>query len=109
VVNAALGTLSPQRWESFLTEAARVAKAGGQNVRVGVSASRSPGTTVRLYAWAAAPGSPIDVVGFSLFPSPYVGGGIQADTRTADRWMRRHAAKERALDLRHWRIPTRVW
>src|SRR5581483_11812889 len=25
---------------------------------------------------------------FSLFPSPYVGGGIGADTRTADRWMR---------------------
>jgi hypothetical protein len=30
----------------------------------------------------------MDVVGFSLFPAPYVGGGIQADTRTADRWMR---------------------
>ena len=32
----------------------------------------------------------------SLFPSPYVGGGIQADTRTADRWMRAAPPKKEA-------------
>ena len=83
-----LGSLPPERWEAFLTEAARVAKSIDKKVRVGVSASSYTRNDSALYAWAATPGSPIDVVGFSLFPSPYVGGGIQADTRTADRWLR---------------------
>jgi hypothetical protein len=84
----AVGTLPPARWQAFLTEAAAVAKTTDKNVRVGVSASAFTRNDSTLYAWAAAPDSPIDVLGFSLFPSPYVGGGIQADTRTADRWMR---------------------
>jgi hypothetical protein len=83
-----VGTLPPDRWEAFLTNAARVAKGIDPKVRVGVAASAYTRNDSILYAWAASPRSPIDVVGFSLFPSPYVGGGIQADTRTADRWMR---------------------
>jgi hypothetical protein len=84
----ALGILPLVRWTSFLTEAARVAKATDPKVKVGVAASNYTRADSALYAWAASPASPIDIVGFSLFPSPYVGGGIQADTRTADRWMR---------------------
>jgi hypothetical protein len=84
----AVGTLPAGRWEKYLTDAARVAKGVDRTVRVGVAASAYTRTDSTLYAWAAAPGSPMDVVGFSLFPSPYVGGGIQSDTRTADRWMR---------------------
>jgi hypothetical protein len=83
----ALGALAPGAWEAYLSRAARVVKAVDRNVRVGVAVSSYTHNDSVLYAWAAAPGSPIDVVGFSLFPSPYVGGGIQADTRTADRWM----------------------
>jgi hypothetical protein len=97
----AIGTLPPAQWQSFLTEAARIAKATDKNVRVGVSASAFTHNDSALYAWAAAPGSPIDVVGFSLFPSPYVGGGIQADTRTADRWMRAMPPKKE-----HWIFAT---
>jgi hypothetical protein len=59
-----------------------------------VAASAYTRADSALYAWAAAPGSPIDIVGFSLFPSPYVGGGIQADVRTADRWMRASPPKK---------------
>lgn len=83
-----LGRLPPDRWKAFLTEAARVAKAAKKDVKVGVAASSYTTYDSTLYAWAASPASPMDVVGFSLFPWPYVGGGIQADTRTADRWMR---------------------
>ena len=82
------GTLAPARWESYITEAARVAKGIDRKVRIGVAASAYTMNDSLLYAWAAAPGSPVDVVGFSLFPTPYVGGGIQTDTRTADRWLR---------------------
>lgn len=84
----AVGILSPRRWEAYLTEAARVAKSVDRKVRVGVAASAYTTNDSALYAWAAAAGSPIDVVGFSLFPTPYVGGGIQTDTRTVDRWLR---------------------
>jgi hypothetical protein len=84
----AVGELPPERWEKFLTAASRIAKSIDKNVRVGVAASAYTRNDSALYAWAASPSSPMDVVGFSLFPSPYVGGGIQSDTRTADRWMR---------------------
>jgi hypothetical protein len=84
----AVGTLPPRQWESYLTDAAALAKSFDKNVKIGVSASTYNRADSALYAWAASPRSPIDIVGFSLFPSPYVGGGIQADTRTADRWMR---------------------
>jgi len=83
----AVGALPPEEWESYLARAAHVAKGIDREVRVGVAVSAYTRNDSVLYAWAAAPRSPIDVVGFSLFPSPYVGGGIQADTRTADRWM----------------------
>jgi hypothetical protein len=97
----ALGVLPPAQWRSFLTEAARVAKSVNKNVRVGVAASAFTHNDSALYAWAASPRSPIDVVGFSLFPSPYVGGGIQADVRTADRWMRATPPKKE-----HWIFAT---
>lgn len=84
----ALGTLSPELWESYLTDAARVAKSVDRKVRVGVAASAYTPNDSTLYAWAAAPGSPMDVVGFSLFPTAYTGGDIETDTRTADRWLR---------------------
>jgi hypothetical protein len=83
-----LGALPPRRWERYLRDAAALAKSMDRNVRIGVSASSYRTNDSTLYAWAASPKSPIDVVGFSFFPSPYIGGGIQADTRTADRWMR---------------------
>jgi hypothetical protein len=83
-----VGSLQPARWESYLIDAVRVAKAVDPKVHVGVSASDYRHGDSVLYAWAARARSPLDFVGFSFFPSPYVGGGIQSDTRTADRWMR---------------------
>ncbi len=83
-----VGSLQPQTWEAYLSEAARIAKSIDKNVKIGVAASTYNSRDSVLYAWAASARSPIDIVGFSLFPSPYVGGGIQADTRTADRWLR---------------------
>jgi hypothetical protein len=83
----ALGVLPPEEWEAYLSRAAHLVKGIDRNIRIGVAASAYTRNDSVLYAWAIAPRSPIDIVGFSLFPSPYVGGGIQADTRTADRWM----------------------
>jgi hypothetical protein len=97
----AVGVVSVEQWKAYLAQAASVAKAVDRKVRVGVSASSYRTTDSTLYAWAVSPRSPIDVVGFSLFPSPYIGGGIQSDTRTADRWMRATPSRKE-----HWVFAT---
>jgi hypothetical protein len=97
----ALGLLPAPLWESYLTAASKLAKSLDRRVRVGVAASSYRTDDSTLYAWASSSHSPIDVVGFSLFPSPYIGGGIQSDTRTADRWMRATPSKKE-----HWVFAT---
>lgn len=92
-----LGALSPERWERYLARASRAAKAADRHVKVGVSAAAFSQRDSTLYAWAAAPGSPIDVVGFSFFPSPYYGGELASLERAADRWMRAMPPKKE-----HW-------
>lgn len=82
------GVLTTARWESYYIDAIRAAKAIDPNVRIGLSVSAYTRNDSALFAWANSPLAAVDLLGFSLFPSPYVGGGIQADTRTADRWMR---------------------
>jgi hypothetical protein len=97
----AVGVLPVEQWKAYLSEAASVVKSVNRNVRVGVAASSYRPADSALYAWAAGTRSPIDVVGFSLFPSPYIGGGIQSDTRTADRWMRATPSRKE-----HWVFAT---
>jgi hypothetical protein len=41
-----------------------------------------------LYAWAARPGTPINVVGFSLFAGFDGARSLDTDMRVAQRWMR---------------------
>jgi hypothetical protein len=84
----AAGQRAPQFWESYLTRAAAIAKRVNRRVRIGVSASSYDRRDSTLYAWAAAPGSPIDVVGFTLFPSRTGVRTLDAATHAADRWMR---------------------
>ena len=83
-----VGRLPVETWQAYLTDAARAAKAVDSRVQIGVSVAAFSGRDSALYAWAAAPGSPIDVVGFTLFGSPASSGDIEADERAADRWMR---------------------
>src|SRR6478736_6519208 len=84
----AAGERAPQYWESFLTRASAIAKRADRRVRIGVSASAYDRRDSTLYAWAAARGSPVDVVGFSLFPSRTGVRTLDAATHAADRWMR---------------------
>jgi hypothetical protein len=85
----ALGRRLPDStWEDFLTRAARAAKRVDPRVRIGVAASSYDASDSALYAWAAAPGSPVDVVGFTIYPSFRGGFALESRTRAADRWMR---------------------
>jgi hypothetical protein len=84
----AAGQLAPQFWESYIARASAIAKRVRPRTRIGVSASAYDGRDSTLYAWAAGAGSPVDVVGFTLFPSRTGVRTLDAATHAADRWMR---------------------
>src|SRR5579883_751083 len=87
----ALGSLPVGTWIRYLTDAARTVRAIDPHVKVGIAAAAFDSRDSALYAWAAAPGSPIDAVGFSLYPAFAGAVTLDARMRAADRWMRRLA------------------
>lgn len=94
---AAAGPHPPLYWESFITRAAAISKRVRPRTRIGFAASSYDRRDSTLYAWAAAPGSPVDVVGFTLFPSPNGVRTLDAAKGAADRWMSvAHSPKD------HW-------
>jgi hypothetical protein len=85
-----LGRLSVATWQDYHARAAAVVKEVRPRTRVGFVASAFDSRDSALYAWAAAPGSPIDVVGFSFYPSRLGARTLDANFRAADRWLRAH-------------------
>ena len=83
-----LGRLPVEAWKSYITDAARAAKAIDSAVKIGISVASFSSRDSALYAWAAGPGSPVDIVGFSFFGTPFVNEELDALERAADRWMR---------------------
>jgi hypothetical protein len=84
-----VGRLSATHWEAYFTAAARKAKAVDANVRIGLSISSYGTTDSVLYAWAARHDSPIDILGFSLFPDETGLRDIESSFESAaDRWMK---------------------
>jgi len=82
------GRLPPEEWQSYLTRAKAIVREVRPRTRVGVSAAAFDARDSTLYAWAAAPGSPVDVLGFSFQPTRLGARTIDASFRAADRWMR---------------------
>ena len=83
-----LGEESPQYWIDYFTRAARVAHYIYPRIKVSVPISSYGTRDSTLYAWAARPGSPIDVVGFSLFAGFDGARSLDTHMRVAQRWMR---------------------
>jgi hypothetical protein len=84
-----VGRLPAARWESYFAAAAQKAKALDPNVRIGLSMSSYGTTDSVLYAWAARRDSPIDILGFSLFPDESGLRDIEKSFESAaDRWMK---------------------
>lgn len=83
-----LGDQTPAYWIDYLTRAAAVAHYVNPNIKVGVSMSSYGTRDSALYAWAARPGTPINVVGFSLFAGFDGARSLDTDMRVAQRWMR---------------------
>lgn len=92
----AFGSLPVSTWQSYIAEASALAKRLRPRTRIGVSASSFGNNDSTLYAWAAAPGSPVDVPGFSFFPGSKGAQDLDAAMRAADRWM---AADPSAKDV----------
>ncbi|MCU1350021.1 MAG: hypothetical protein JWO56_3051, partial [Acidobacteria bacterium] len=82
------GSRKPEFWQDYLTRASADAKRIRPRTRIGVAASAYDRSDSTLYAWAAAAGSPVDVVGFSLWPSSTGARTLDAGRGAADRWMR---------------------
>jgi hypothetical protein len=89
----AIGTQPPEYWESYLTRASRIAHHVNPRIRVGVSAASYGARDSVLFSWAAARGSPIDVLGFSLMPGFDGARSLDTHMRIAQRWMREFAAR----------------
>ena len=85
---AAYGTLPVATWTRYLARAAAAAKQVSPRTRIGYSASRYDARDSALFAWAAAEGSPVDALGFTIFPSDHGARGLEADIRAADRFIR---------------------
>jgi hypothetical protein len=82
-----LGRLPVETWQDYHVRAAAVVKEVRPRTRVGLVASAFDARDSTLYAWAATPGSPIDVVGFSFYPSRLGARTLDANFRAADRWL----------------------
>ena len=92
-----LGEESPQYWIDYFSRASRVAHYIFPRIKVGVPISSYGTRDSTLYAWAARPGSPIDVIGFSLFPSFDGAKALNTQLGVAQRWM-----QEFPKQKEHW-------
>ncbi len=83
----ALGRRPVAYWERYLTDAAIAAHRIDRRIKVAVSIAAFDADDSTLYAWAAAPDSPLDAVGFTLFPEFDGAASLDARLHTADRWL----------------------
>lgn len=84
-----LGDQTPEYWIDYLTRAARIAHYVYPSIKVAVSMSSYGTRDSTLYMWAAAPGSPMNVVGFSLLAGFDGATSLDTHLRVAQRWMQR--------------------
>ena len=84
----AIGTQEPEYWINYLTKAADIAHHVNPRIRVAFTAASYGARDSTLFAWAAARGSPIDIVGFSLMPGFDGARSLDTHMRVAQRWMR---------------------
>jgi hypothetical protein len=84
----ALGVRTPAYWIDFITRSAAIAHHVNPNIRVAVAAASFGARDSVVYRWAAARGSPVDVLGFSLMPGFDGATSLDTHMRIAQRWLR---------------------
>ncbi|HEY6219911.1 MAG TPA: hypothetical protein VIV65_07615 [Gemmatimonadaceae bacterium] len=84
-----VGNIPVARWQKYYADARRVARTADPAIRIGYSVSRYSQSDSAMYAWAAASGSPVDILGFSLFPAKEgLADLTESFEKAADRWMK---------------------
>jgi hypothetical protein len=74
-------------WARYLTAAAFTVHRIDPKVRVALAVTASGSRDSALYAWAASSASPIEAVGFVMRPLFAGAADLDAQMRSADRWM----------------------
>jgi hypothetical protein len=83
-----LGRLPVAAWQGYYARVGALVRQVRPRTRVAYAAAAFDTRDSALFAWAAAPGSPVDVVGFSFYPSRLGARSMDAGFRAADRWLR---------------------
>jgi hypothetical protein len=83
-----LGRIPVQEWQDYFSRAAALVKEVRPRTKVAWTASSYDSKDSTMYAWAAGASSPIDIVGFSFYPTRLGARTLDANFRAADRWMR---------------------
>ncbi|MEO8880350.1 MAG: hypothetical protein ABI446_08105 [Gemmatimonadaceae bacterium] len=83
----ALGRIPIAIWISYFRHAALIAHQANPKVRVLAHIGGFGARDSALYAWAAAPASPVDAIGFTLFPWLRGAATLDARMRIADGWL----------------------
>jgi hypothetical protein len=97
----ALGRVPIAIWIAYFRRAATIAHQANPKSRVLVHVGGFGARDSALYAWAAAPASPVDAIGFTLFS--WIGGAntMDARMRTADSWLNSYPEPKE-----HWVLET---
>ena len=96
-----IGDQSPEYWIDYFGKAARVAHYVYPRIKVVLPISSYGTRDSVLYAWGARPGTPVDVIGFTLFAGFDGTRALDNYMRVAQRWMR-----EFPKPKEHWVIAT---
>lgn len=83
-----VGRLPPADWQGYYARAQAVVKQVRPRTSVALAISAFDSRDSTMYAWAVQPGSPVDVIGFSFYPTRLGARSMDAGFRAADRWMR---------------------
>lgn len=90
-------------WRSMLIRTAREVQRVRPATLVGWSANRLDTTDSAVYAWASSPGSPVELLGASVFPSFSGLPAVDARLRAFDRW-HTQAMAARGGTQPHWLV-----
>lgn len=99
---AALGLQPPEFWQEYHTRTSAAIRAVRPATRVALSAASFGVRDSILYHWAAARGSPIQILGFTLFPGFDGAPTLDTRMRIAQRWLR----QPRQTQKNHWVFAT---
>jgi hypothetical protein len=83
-----VGRLPPAEWQGYYARAHALVKQVRPRTSVALSISAFDTRDSTMYAWAVRPDAPIDLIGFSFYPTRLGARSMDAGFRAADRWMR---------------------